>query len=81
MRLGSSEPEEVAAEVDGDPRPGAHVLERVPAGRVDARRERAAVEEGSRLVASERGGGWIEPQDDGIVEQFDGDQPDGGVER
>jgi len=81
MGHGRGEPEKVAAKVDGDPRPGAHVLERVPARGVDARRERSAVEEGSRLITSECGGGWIESQDDTVVQELDGNEPDDCVER
>ena len=81
MRHGRREPEEVTAEVDGDPRSGARVLERVPARRIDARGERSSVEEGSRLVAAERGVGWIEAQDDAVVQELDGDEADDGVER
>jgi hypothetical protein len=57
------------------------VLERVPARGVDARRKRATVEEGPRLIASESGGGWIESQDDTVVKELDGNEPDDRVER
>ena len=81
MGHGSGKSEKVAAKVDRDPRPGAHVLERVPARGVDARRKRAAVEEGPRLIASESGGGWIESQDHTVVKELDGNEPDDRVER
>ena len=81
MGHGRCEPEKVAAEVDGDPRARAHVLERVPARGVDAGRERPAVEEGSRLIASEGGGGWIESQDDTVAQELDGNEPDDCIER
>ena len=50
-------------------------------GRVDARREGAAVEERPRLLAAEGRRRRVEPEHDGVVEQLDGDEPDGGVER
>ena len=81
MGLGRGKPEKVAAKVDGDPRAGAHVLERVPARGIDARRERAAVEEGPRLIASECGGGRIESQEDAVVQELDGNEPDYRIER
>ena len=81
MRHERREPEEVAAEIDRDPRSRARVLERVPPGGVDARRERATVQERPWLVAPERRRRWIEPQHDGVLEELDRDEPDRGVER
>ncbi len=78
-RRGKSQ--EVAPEVDGDPVPRARVRDGVPAGRVDARREGAAVEKGPRPLASERAVWWIEPQNDGVGKQLCGNEPDRGVER
>ena len=75
------EPEEVAPEVDCDPGSRARVLDGVPARRIDARRQGAAVEERSRVVASERSIGRIESQHHRIVTQFDRHEPDCGVER
>ena len=80
VRLGRGEAEEVATEVDRDPSAGARVLERIPACGVHARRERPPVEKRPGHVVAERGGGRIEPQHDRVVEQFDGDEADGGVE-
>ena len=81
MGHGRGEPEKVAAKVDSDPRSGAHVLECVPARGVDARREGSTMEEGPRLIASECSGGWIESQDDTVVKELDGNEPDDRVER
>lgn len=81
MWSGLCEAEEVAPEVDGDPRAGARMRDGVPAGRVDARGKGAAVQEGAGLVAAERGRGRVEPQHNGIVEQLDCDEADGGIER
>ncbi len=81
MRNGRRQPQEVASEVDCDPRPRAHMLDGVPTRRVDARRQRAAVEKGSWLLTPECGVEWIEPQYDRIVTELDGHEPDGGVER
>ncbi len=81
MRDRRGKPEKVAPEVDCDPGPRAHVLDGIPAGRVDAGRQCAAVEKRSRVLASERSVGRIEPQHDRIVTQFDCHEPDGGVER
>ena len=80
MRLGRRQPEEVAAEIDGYPAAGTRVLERIPAGRVDACRQRSAVKKRPRDAAAEGDGGRIETQHHRVVQQLHGDQSDRGVE-
>ena len=81
MWHGRREAQEVAAKIDGNPGAGTHVLEGVPAGSVDARREGTSVEKRSRRLASERRVGRVEPQHNGVVEQFDRDETDRQIER
>ncbi len=77
----SGKAQKVAAKVDRDPPSGACMLDRVPAGGVDTGRERPAVKERPGDRTTERARRWIEPQDDGVREQLDGDEADGGIER
>lgn len=81
VRYRRGQAQEVAAKVDRYPSARACVFERIPPRSVDAGRQGAAVEKRAWRLTAERCGGGIEPQDDGVVEQLDGDEPDHGIER
>ncbi len=80
MGYGRCQSQEVAAEVDGDPVPGACVCDRVPAGCIDTGRKCAPVKERPWLLASESARRRVEPEYHGVGEEFHRDQPYRGVE-
>jgi len=81
VRNGCSKPQEVASEIDSDPLSGVGVRHCIPTGRIDAGRERTAVKERPRLLASERSCGWVESEHDASGEQLGGYEADRGVKR